>query len=157
MMALRQTTVNAAKILKPAMAAVASVRSKATLPDLPYDYNALEPVISADIMQLHHSKHHQTYVNNYNVAQEKLAEAVAKGKAPKQSNPEVMIRTKHPSNFLCYSRRRLDHYWAAGRPEVQRGRPHQPLDFLAKPLSGKGRRIAPGRLVGSHQPGLRVP
>jgi Fe-Mn family superoxide dismutase len=31
----------------------------------------LEPVISAEIMQLHHQKHHQTYVNNYNVAEEK--------------------------------------------------------------------------------------
>ena len=30
-----------------------------TLPDLPYDYNALEPVISAEIMTLHHKKHHQ--------------------------------------------------------------------------------------------------
>ena len=55
-------------------------RGKATLPDLPYDYSALEPVITAEIMQLHHSKHHQTYVNNYNVASEKLAEAVEKGK-----------------------------------------------------------------------------
>ena len=54
-------------------------RSKVTLPDLPYDYSALEPVISAEIMQLHHSKHHQTYVNNYNVASEKLSEAIAKG------------------------------------------------------------------------------
>ena len=54
-------------------------RSKATLPDLPYDYSALEPVISAEIMQLHHSKHHQTYVNNYNVATDKLAEAIEKG------------------------------------------------------------------------------
>ena len=55
------------------------IRSKATLPDLPYDYSALEPVISAEIMQLHHSKHHQTYVNNYNVASDKLAEAIEKG------------------------------------------------------------------------------
>ena len=55
-------------------------RSKVTLPDLPYDYSALEPVISAEIMQLHHSKHHQTYVNNYNVASEKLSEAIAKGR-----------------------------------------------------------------------------
>ena len=33
-----------------------SARSKHTLPDLPYDFNALEPVISAEIMQLHHSE-----------------------------------------------------------------------------------------------------
>lgn len=61
--------------------AAASVRccQKHTLPDLPYDYNALEPVICAEIMQLHHSKHHQTYVNNLNVAEEKLAEAQGKG------------------------------------------------------------------------------
>jgi superoxide dismutase len=51
---------------------------KHTLPDLPYDYNALEPIISAEIMQLHHSKHHATYVANLNVAEEKLAEAQAK-------------------------------------------------------------------------------
>jgi len=55
-----------------------SYRFKHALPDLPYDYNALEPVISAEIMQLHHSKHHATYVNNLNVAEEKLQEAVAK-------------------------------------------------------------------------------
>jgi len=48
------------------------------LPDLPYDYNALEPVISAEIMQLHHSKHHATYINNLNVAEEKLDQARAK-------------------------------------------------------------------------------
>jgi Fe-Mn family superoxide dismutase len=55
-----------------------SSRFAHTLPDLPYDYSALEPVISAEIMQLHHSKHHQTYVNNFNVAEEKLSEALAK-------------------------------------------------------------------------------
>lgn len=54
-------------------------RQKHTLPDLPYDYNALEPHISAEIMQLHHSKHHQTYVNNLVVAEEKTAEAAATG------------------------------------------------------------------------------
>jgi len=56
-----------------------SVRTKHTLPDLQYDFNALEPYISADIMKIHYEKHHATYVNNLNVAEEKLAEAQAKG------------------------------------------------------------------------------
>ncbi|WP_201456785.1 superoxide dismutase [Chlamydia sp. 17-3921] len=43
-----------------------------TLPDLPYDYAALEPVINAEIMLLHHQKHHQAYVNNLNQALKKL-------------------------------------------------------------------------------------
>lgn len=39
-----------------------------TLPDLPYDYDALGAYISKDIMQLHHDKHHQTYVDKLNAA-----------------------------------------------------------------------------------------
>lgn len=46
-----------------------------TLPDLPYDYAALEPHISGRIMELHHDKHHATYVGGANTALEKLAEA----------------------------------------------------------------------------------
>ncbi|KIY49717.1 Mn superoxide dismutase [Fistulina hepatica ATCC 64428] len=46
-----------------------------TLPELPYAYDALEPFISKDIMQLHHSKHHQTYVNGLNATEKALAEA----------------------------------------------------------------------------------
>ncbi|APT91539.1 superoxide dismutase [Corynebacterium sphenisci DSM 44792] len=45
------------------------------LPELDYDYSALEPHISGEIMELHHSKHHQNYVNGANTALEKLAEA----------------------------------------------------------------------------------
>ncbi|MDF8266468.1 superoxide dismutase [Luteipulveratus flavus] len=45
------------------------------LPQLPYDYAALEPHISGQIMELHHSKHHQTYVKGANTAVEQLAEA----------------------------------------------------------------------------------
>jgi len=37
-----------------------------TLPDLPYDYNVLEPHISGKIMELHHGKHHAVYVKNAN-------------------------------------------------------------------------------------------
>ena len=38
------------------------------LPDLPYAYDALEPYIDEETMHLHHDKHHNTYVNNVNVA-----------------------------------------------------------------------------------------
>jgi len=46
-----------------------------TLPELPYDYSALEPSISGAIMELHHSKHHQAYVTGANTALAQLAEA----------------------------------------------------------------------------------
>ncbi len=50
------------------------------LPELTYDYSALEPHISARIMELHHSKHHQAYVTGANAALEAMAEARANNK-----------------------------------------------------------------------------
>ena len=44
------------------------------LPDLPYAYDALEPHIDARTMEIHHTKHHQAYVNNANMALEKYPE-----------------------------------------------------------------------------------
>ncbi len=44
------------------------------LPDLPYGYDALEPHIDAETMRIHHTKHHQGYVNNLNAALEKHPE-----------------------------------------------------------------------------------
>ena len=44
------------------------------LPELPYGYDALEPFIDTETMTIHHSKHHQAYVNNLNAALEKHPE-----------------------------------------------------------------------------------
>ena len=69
------------EITKKAVAMLSSAPSggKHTLPDLSYDYNAIEPVVSAETMAIHHSKHHNTYVTNLNVALEKLDAAVSAG------------------------------------------------------------------------------
>ncbi|GAA2744858.1 superoxide dismutase [Kitasatospora cinereorecta] len=50
-----------------------------SLPDLPYDYSALERAMSAEILELHHSKHHAAYVKGANDALDQLAEARDKG------------------------------------------------------------------------------
>ena len=49
--------------------------SRYVLPDLPYDYGALEPHLSGRLMQLHHDKHHRKYVDTANECIEKLLEA----------------------------------------------------------------------------------
>lgn len=54
---------------------------------------ALEPSISGQIMELHHQKHHQTYVNGLNQAEETLANAVAK------NDVKAAIATQKALNF----------------------------------------------------------
>jgi Fe-Mn family superoxide dismutase len=49
-----------------------------SLPSLPYAFDALEPSIDAQTMQIHHGKHHQAYVNNLNAAIEKAPELADK-------------------------------------------------------------------------------
>jgi Fe-Mn family superoxide dismutase len=50
-----------------------------TLPDLPYDFGALEPHYSGQILELHHDKHHAAYVTGANTTLDKLGEAREKG------------------------------------------------------------------------------
>ena len=64
------------------MSATTVTAKKYALPELPYKYRALEPVISEQIMTLHHQKHHQAYVTGANAALERME------KARKGENPE---------------------------------------------------------------------
>jgi Fe-Mn family superoxide dismutase len=52
---------------------------KYELPELPYDYTALEPHYSAEVLELHHDKHHKAYVDGANTTFEKLGEARESG------------------------------------------------------------------------------
>ena len=72
---LASTVRNVARTRVPRASLSVLARSKHTLPELPYAYDALEPHISGQIMKLHHSKHHQTYVNGLNAAEESFAKA----------------------------------------------------------------------------------
>jgi hypothetical protein len=61
------------------------------LPDLSYDYGALEPHISGKIMELHHDKHHATYVEGANNAIEQLDEARHKGDFTRLGAPDADV------------------------------------------------------------------
>ena len=54
-----------------------------SLPPLQYDYAALEPHICSTIMQIHHTKHHQGYINNLKAASEKVNKPLIKYKGRK--------------------------------------------------------------------------
>jgi len=73
-LATRQFTRSAVKLTASAVGANRTAGLH-TLPDLPYSYDALEPHIIKEIMELHHKKHHQTYVNGLNDAEKKYASA----------------------------------------------------------------------------------
>lgn len=66
---------------------------------MPYDYAELEPTISADIMQIHHKKHHQAYVTNLNVALEKYHAAEQKRDVAELIALQSAIKFNGFSNF----------------------------------------------------------
>lgn len=112
---------------RAALASTTFTRNKATLPDLPYDYGALEPAISGKIMELHHSKHHNTYVNSYNTAEEKMAEATSKG------DITTMIATQPLINFHGGGHTNHTLFWENLAPSSQGGG-SPPSGALAKAI-----------------------
>ena len=82
-----------------------------TLPDLTYDFGALEPHISGKIMELHHDKHHAAYVAGANTALEKLAEAREKGEFGALTGIEKNLAF-HVSGHLLHSL-----YWQNMSPD----------------------------------------
>ncbi|SCV03516.1 LAME_0H11056g1_1 [Lachancea meyersii CBS 8951] len=62
----------------PGMVPMMAKRTKVTLPDLDWDFGALEPHIAAKINELHYTKHHQTYVNGFNAASEQFGDLECK-------------------------------------------------------------------------------
>jgi len=80
---VQQAGVAQAGVVSPQVASIYSyitaelgeARGVHALPPLKYGYDALEPHISGTIMQIHHTKHHQGYINNLKTATEKLKEA----------------------------------------------------------------------------------
>ncbi|XP_044253817.1 superoxide dismutase [Mn] 1, mitochondrial [Tribolium madens] len=98
-------------------------RAAHSLPELPYGYEALEPVISRDIMSLHHTKHHQTYITNLNAAEEKLKTALSKGDISTAISLEPALRFNGGGH--------LNHsiFWKNLSPEST-----QPSDALKKAI-----------------------
>ncbi|WFD36222.1 superoxide dismutase [Malassezia cuniculi] len=91
------------------------VRAKHTLPSLSYGFGDLEPAISGQIMELHYTKHHQTYVNNLNAAEASLSEALAKGDA------KAEISTLKAINFNGGGHVNHTLFWANLAPANQGG------------------------------------
>jgi Fe-Mn family superoxide dismutase len=75
---------------------------KYELPELPYDYSALEPHLSGQIVELHHDKHHKAYVDGANTTLDKLAEAREAGNFPTINQLEKNLAF-HVSGHVLHS------------------------------------------------------
>jgi Fe-Mn family superoxide dismutase len=105
-----------------------------TLPELPYGYKALEPVISGEIMELHHSKHHQTYVDKLNDAlktAQELEERSIEELLTDLSNVPDSIRTAVRNNGGGHYNHSL--FWQWMSPDGG----GEPTGALAEAINGK--------------------
>ena len=101
-----------------------------SLPDLPYAYDALEPVIDARTMEIHHTKHHNTYVTSLNTALEGHDDLAAKSVEDLISDLDAVpesIRTAVRNHGGGHANHSL--FWQIMAPEGERGEPS--VEFLA--------------------------
>lgn len=92
----------------------------ASLPDLPYDFSALEPVINASIMELHYTKHHATYVANYNAAMEKFLQHQVKQEISEMIALEKAIKFNgggHVNHSIFWTNLAPQNQGGGGKPE----------------------------------------
>ena len=97
---------------------------KYVLPDLPYEYNALEPYISEEILRLHHDKHHNAYVRGANAALEKL-EKVRKGEIEADIKAVLKELSFHIGGHVLHSI-----FWNSMSPEKS-----EPSGVLAEKIN----------------------
>jgi len=100
-----------------------------SLPDLSYAYDALEPVIDARTMEIHHTKHHNTYVTSLNTALERHDELAAKSVEDLISDLDSVpedIRTAVRNHGGGHANHSL--FWQLMAPEGERGEPSAELD-----------------------------
>ncbi|CAI4530105.1 ACH_G0023340.mRNA.1.CDS.1 [Saccharomyces cerevisiae] len=109
-------------------------RTKVTLPDLKWDFGALEPYISGQINELHYTKHHQTYVNGFNTAVDQfqeLSDLLAKEPSPANARKMIAIQQNikfHGGGFTNHCL-----FWENLAPESQGGG-EPPTGALAKAI-----------------------
>lgn len=100
------------------LSALAQEQGEFSLPDLPYAADALQPVISAETMELHHGKHHQSYVDNLN-------EAIANGEAPAGLSLEDLVTTagSYPNSVRNNAGGHWNHtfFWETMAPPSETG------------------------------------
>lgn len=87
----------------------------AKLPDLKYDLSELNPVLSTESMELHYTKHHNAYINNYNLAMENFLSAESK------KNPQEMLKQSKIITFNGGGHFNHSFYWANLSPINKNG------------------------------------
>jgi Fe-Mn family superoxide dismutase len=104
--------------------------TKIELPPLPYKYNALEPVISQKIMELHHDKHHKSYVDGANAALEKL-EKYRKGEIEIDVRATLRDLSFHMNGHVLHSI-----FWHNMNPPEENNKPGGKMGDLINKVFG---------------------